>query len=104
PESRQRRADSIGLAARMKAPAVAVCSAPSASTYLTPVTVRPLDSSRIACASYRSWHLPERRARRSVVTGGAPLELFGQPKPLHSPQSTQGGRPSSVKREAMAAG
>jgi len=95
-ESRQSRADSIALAARMKACAVTVWRLPAPSTYSAALTTRPLWTRRVTTALKRSWQRPERSARLSVVTAGEFFELFGQPKPLQSPQSTHGGRSSGA--------
>src|SRR5438552_3593842 len=69
-ERRQRRADSIGLAARMKASAPTLCRLPAPSLYSTPLTCPPSLTSRQACALKRRRQRPVSSARRSVVTAG----------------------------------
>src|SRR3989442_5191637 len=92
-ERRQRRADSIGLAASMKAPAITLCRLPAPSMYSTALTCPPSFTSRQASALKRSWQRRGGPARPGGGTPGGALAVFREAKPPPKAQAPHRGRP-----------
>src|SRR3989442_15798536 len=102
-ERRQRRADSIGLAASMKAPAITLCRLPAPSMYSTALTCPPSFTSRQASALKRSWQRRGKGAAPGGGTPGGPFGVFRGARPPARPPAPHGGRPPE-KAELVAPG